>query len=164
MSRQKTFAEGVDELKAMAGPRHLTGVIRVNQVYAHYQDSGRGPHGKPAAAFSHPRGGKAEYLSGQMRVRRDEFIQGWADQVLRGSMVSNFIRDLTSVADRVFVDAPREFEVLRNSTALALYGDGAPIFERPPLVARLSEAQIKALRGVRGGSLTPKLKVLGKLR
>ena len=160
----KTFAEGVAELKKMVGDGLLEGTISVNQIYAHYQDSGFGPRGTPASAFRHPRGGKAGYLSDQMVERRGEFISGWANQVLRGSLVTNFIRDLRSVADRVFIDAPREFEVLRNSTGLKLFDQKVPVFLQPPMVPRLSEAEIKALRGVAGGKVTPNLRLLGRNR
>ncbi len=152
----KTFAEGIDELKRLVGDGPLEGTISVNQVYAHYQDAG--------VTFKHPRGGRAGYLSDQMTTRRDEIISGWARQLLRGGLVSNMIRDLRSIADRVFIDAPREFEVLRNSTSLKLHDAGTPVFYFPALIPRLTDAELKALRAVAGGGVTPALRRLGRFR
>lgn len=142
----KTFAEGIDELKRIVGGGVLEGTITVDQVYAHYQDSGFGPHGTPAFAFDHPRGGEAMYLSGPMRYRRSEVMQRWANNLLRGRIVHETIDILHSFGDDVQMHAPREFEILRNSAALKLFDDGAPVFDLPALIPRLSEAEIKAIR------------------
>lgn len=161
---EKTFAEGVDELKRMVGTGTLEGRISVNQVYAHWIDDGVSSRGIPASAFNHPRGGEAHYLSGQMTERRDEMISGWARQLLAGGMSENFVRDMQSIADQVFIRAPREFEILRNSTSLKLLDRGVLRFFQPAMVPRLSEEQLKALRGVSGGSVTPSLKLLRSMR
>ncbi len=142
----KTFAQGIDELKNLVGDGILGGEIKVDQVYAHYQDSGKGPHGTPAIAFEHPRGGQAMYLSGPMRYRRGEVIQRWANNVLSGRLVPETIDILHSFGDDVQLNAPREFDILRNSASLALKDDGATVFVLPALIPRLSETEIKAIR------------------
>lgn len=142
----KSFQEGVDELKRLVGDGALRGEISVNQVYARYQDSGKGPKGKPAFAFDHPRGGQAMYLSGPVRYRRSEVMQRWANNVLRGRLVHETIDILHSFKDNVELNAPREFDVLRNSVALKLADRGAPVFDLPPLIPRLTEAEIKSIR------------------
>lgn len=149
----KPFSEGVDELKALAGPGVLEGRISVNQVYARYQDSGFGPRGKPAALFDHPRGGQAGYLSGQMKERREEVFSAWARNVLRGTLVPETIRLLRSFSDQVFLRAPREFDILRNSTSLKLTSHGEPLFFEPALMTRLSESEIKAIRAANARTL-----------
>lgn len=142
----KTFAEGVDELKRMVGSGTLEGTISVNQVYAHYQDSGEGPHGKPAIEFDHPRGGQAGYLSGQIPERREGVMSMWARSVLRGTLVPETVKILRSFADQVFLRAPAEFDILRNSTSLRLTDDNSPVFDQPAFMPRLTEAEIKAIR------------------
>ena len=149
---EKTFSEGVDELKKMVGSGDLVGKIHVDQVYAAYQDgiigSGEhhGPHGKPSFAFDHPRGGEAMFLSGPVRYRRDEVMQRWANHVLTGRLVPETIDILHTFADDVQMNAPREFEILRNSTSLRLEDDGAPVFDMPALIPRLTESEIKSIR------------------
>lgn len=142
----KTFAEGVDELKNMVGSGTLEGKISVNQVYAHWIDDGVSPHGKPAIAFDHPRGGEAMYLSGPVRYRRGEVFQRWANSILRGRLIPETVDILRSFKDDVSLNAPREFDILRNSTALRLTDDNEPIFDLPALIPRLSETEIKAIR------------------
>lgn len=159
----KTFDEGIDELRAMVGGGTMTGTISVNQIYAHYQDSGFGPHGTPAALFKHPRGGEAAYLSGQMPERRDEVISAWARNIFDGALAATTIRLLQSFAEQVFLRAPREFEILRNSTSLKLENHGRVEFLEPALMPRLSDPELKAIRRASGGALTPALKKLGKL-
>ena len=153
----KTFREGCDELKRMVGSGTLTGTIANDQLYSHYQDSGFGPHGTPAAMFKHPRGGEAGFLSGQVNERRDEVMSAWARRVLDGGLVPETIRLLRSFADQVFIRAPREFEILRNSTSLKLSDDRAPVFYQPAMIPRLSEAEIKAIR-YSGNQTGPRLK------
>lgn len=158
----KSFREGVDELKKMVGSGTLEGKVSVNQVYAHYQDSGEGPHGKPAIEFNHPRGGQAGYLSGQIPERREAVMSTWARSILRGTLVPETIKILRSFADQVMLRAPAEFDILRNSTSLSLTDHGEPIFDQPALMPRLSEAEIKTIRA--SANITPKLRQLGRLR
>ncbi len=143
---RKTFAEGIRELKDLVGDGQLEGEVRVNQVYAHYQDSGFGPRGKPAFAFDHPRGGEAMYLSGPLRYRKDEVLQRWANSLLRGRIVHETIDILHSFGDDVQLHAPRQFEILRNSAALRLADDGIVVFDLPPLIPRLTQEQLNAIR------------------
>lgn len=149
---EKTFREGVDELKKMVGSGRLEGKIAVNQVYAAYQDGiigvndHFGPKGKASVAFNHPRGGQPYYLSGPVKYRRDEVIQRWANHVLRGDLVAETIDILYTFKDDVSLNAPREFDILRNSTSLKLTDDGAPAFDLPALIPRLTDAQLKAIR------------------
>lgn len=142
----KTFAEGVKELKHLVGSGVLEGTISVNQVYAHYQDDGHGPHGMPAALFDHPRGGEAAYLSGQMVQRRNEVMQRWANAVLRGRLVHETIDMMQTIRDSVYLRAPRQFDILRNSTTLKLLDHRAPAFFSPAMMPRLSQAELNAIR------------------
>ena len=145
----KTFREGCDELKRTVGSGTLEGTIAVDQVYAHWIDTGW--------SFKHPRGGEAGFLSLQVDERRSEVMQSWANNVLRGTLVPDTIRLLRSFADQVFMRAPREFEILRNSTSLKLSDDRAPVFYQPAMIPRLSEAEIKAIR-YSGNEPGPRLK------
>jgi len=158
----KTFREGCDELKAMVGRGTLEGRISSNQLYSHYQDSGFGPHGKPAAEFNHPRGGQAAFLSGQIPERREEVIAKWANSVLRGTLVPETITLLRSFADQVMLRAPMEFDILRFSTSLRLTDDDAPVFDLPALMPRLSDTELKAIRAASASS--PRLRGLGRSR
>jgi len=142
----KTFSEGISELKRIVGDGELTGTITVNQVYAHWIDDGMSSRGKPSFAFNHPRGGQAMFLSGPVKYRRGEVIQRWANSVLTGRLVPETIDILFTFRDDVFLHAPREFDILRNSTELRLRDNDVPAFMLPPLIPRLSEAEIKAIR------------------
>ncbi len=143
----KPFAEGVDELIGLVGTGTLQAEITVNQVYAHYQDDGYGPHGKPAQAFEHPRGGEANYLSGQFRnEQRMNVLSQWASHVLDGRLISTTIDLARAIKDQVYFRAPREFEFLRNSAAVRVDDDQFLAFFEPAMVPRLSEAEIKAIR------------------
>lgn len=146
-----SFAERIDTLKAMVGDGYLDAEITVNQVYAHYQDSGAGPHGKPAALFIHPRGGEAGYLSGQVAARRDEVISAWARTLLREGPIPTTVRLVNSFCDQVYARAPREFWILRNSAAGKVHDNGRPTFDRPPMMPRLSQAELNAIRRAAGG-------------
>jgi hypothetical protein len=89
-------------------------------------------------------------------------IQGWADSVLRGTLVEKTISLLRSFGDQVMLRSPAEFDILRLSTSLRLTDDGDPVFDLPALMPRFSDAELKTIRAAAGGS--PQLRALGRLR
>ncbi len=151
----KTFSEGVRELKEIVGTGTLKGRISVNQIYSHYQDGttatdvpGHGPHGKPSIAFDHPRGGEAGFLSNQMVQRRYEVMAKWADNLLRGRVIPETIAIMQSIRDQVYLRAPREYDILRNSTSLRLQQRGEVLMDAPAMMPRLSQAELNAIRSL----------------
>ncbi len=146
-----TFFARMDELSRLVGDGMIEGLVSVDQVYAHYQDSGEGPDGKPAELFEHPRGGEAGYLSGQIEARRSEVIQTWADDALSGDLVAVTVRIAQSFGEYVYLHAPREFWVLRNSVVIHVSDNRVPAFFQPPLIPRLSQAELDAIRAAAGG-------------
>lgn len=125
-------------------------------IDAHYQDDGFGPHGTPAALFVHPRGGEAKYLSGQMIQRRYEVMDRWANAVLRGRLAAVTGDMMMLIRDQVYLRAPREYDILRNSTALRLTSRREVIFDAPAFMPRLTQSQLDAIRKGSQGTNRPK--------
>ncbi len=143
----RPFSEGVDEIRRLVGKGKLTGAVEVNQVYAHYQDSGHGPHGKPASEFNHPQGGRAGYLSGNLTEHRRDFLDilsHFLDE--RSPLDILMIRVVEELSTMVEVDAPRELWFLRQSAHPTVERDGRPIYDRPPIMPRLPEELLKMLK------------------
>lgn len=155
MNGEPTFAERMDELSTLVGHGMLEATVEVNQVYAHYQDSGHGPDGKPAAAFSHPRGGNAFYLTDGLTAHGPEYAQKLADAIGEEVPMADRMAQVTEdLAQVVFDDAPREFWLLRNSAHPRVVDDGHLSYDRPPLVPRLSQAELNAIRAAGAGDVT----------
>lgn len=140
-----TFGARIDQLREQVG-KETTGTVTVDQVYAHYQDSGAGPAGKPAAAFDHPDGGEAGYLSDSLITYGPEFAQKIADSIGEEEpMASVFIDGVQRLELDVETLAPMEFGNLRESTERTVVHDGETVFDAPATVPRLSEEELKAL-------------------
>lgn len=143
---ESAFGDRISELRKQVG-RSTEGSINVDQVYAHYQDSGSGPSGKPAAAFDHPEGGQAGYLSDSLTLYGPDFAQRIADSISEEDAMSDvFIEGVQKISLDVATLAPLEFGNLRESSAAQVIHDGEVTFDRPPLVPRLSEEELRQLK------------------
>ena len=140
-----TFSERIAQLREQVGVL-TTGFVNVDQVYAHYQDSGVGPHGKPAAAFDHPDGGEAGYLSDTMTDYGPQWAQAVADSISEETpMADVFIDAVQDIGLEVEALAPLEFGNLRESSERQVEHDGEVVFDSPPLIPRLSDEELKQL-------------------
>lgn len=151
MSDTDTFDERFRMLREMVGKGILEGEVEVNQVYAHYQDSGEGPNGKPADTFEHPRGGEAGYLSDTLTRMGPEVAQRWADSISQERpMTAATIESVDKLANDVYLTAPREFWLLRNSASGRVTDDGRIVFDRPALMPRATQMELDEVRRLAG--------------
>lgn len=131
------FGASMDRLLEQT-PTRVTGHVEVNQVYAHYQ------HEHPE--FHHPDGGQAFYLKEPLYVKAGEYLVRLARRAitkrgveLRKAMIDN-MEDLSL---EVFHRAPWEFGDLRASGHPTVEEDGQVVYDRPPMIHRLSEEELK---------------------
>lgn len=146
-----TFGARMDELARRVGRGTVVASVTFVQVYSHYQDSGIGPPQHPhipATAFRHPRGGQAEYLSGTLRQLGPALLHEAGAGILAGDESAG--EAMTDAANRLRqaseARAPREFWVLRNSAEAKVEHDGAVVYYSPPLIPRLSQGALNAIR------------------
>lgn len=137
-----SFDERMTELEAMVGEGEITAAVDVDQVYARYQHEG--------LDFEHPRGGQAKYLEQPWEAAGTTF----AERMARGLLVPDGLRSearsfALDGAKMVREHAPVEFENLRRSGHATVTDDGHIVFDEPPEVPRLSEAELRAERGGR---------------
>jgi hypothetical protein len=114
------FGARMDELIESVGDGELTASVVVDQVYAKYQHE--------RMDLRHPQGGQAKYLS-----------------VLHGSLQNamEFVAE-DLAAKQVFDKAPREFQDLRQSGHPRVLNGEMIVYDRPPIVHRLTAEELKA--------------------
>lgn len=131
-----TFFDRIDELADRVGRGHLVGKIEVDQVYAHYQHEG--------LDLRHPRGGQAKYLEEPVIGQSEAHMRTLAKHVLDPEGPRLGMQDVVEGISRDVLDkAPREFEDLRNSAHPSVDDDGHVVYDRPPLVHRLTDEELK---------------------
>lgn len=152
-----TFASRMESVCRLVGDGWLNGTVKVNQVYAHYQDSGVGPPQRPhipASAFRHPRGGEAGYLSLTLRAKADWYLESIGRSIEeRTPMAGKMVLAMEDLAREVHARAPREYWILRNSASAEVTSDGLRYFYHPAMIGRLSQAELNAIRRLAGGNL-----------
>lgn len=144
------FADGVDELLART-PLRLEGKVEFDQVYAFNQHEGRwlnfmGRFGPKAMERGHPKFVEQPLLGGS-----EGFMRTVADHLLEDGPIAGMIEDVETLADEASAEAPIEFGDLKASAHPTVTADGAIVYDRPPLVPRLSEGQLKAKAAKRAG-------------
>lgn len=131
------FGARLDELIESVGDGELTGSVVVDQVYAKYQHE--------RMDLKHPQGGQAKYLSAALLDKHRDYVQQLADNVLHGSLqqaMEVVVEDLA--AKQVFDKAPREFQDLRQSGHPRVLNGDMIVYDRAPLVHRLTAQELKA--------------------
>lgn len=132
-----TFEERIDKLTEQVGETTLRGQVDVDQVYAQYQHEG--------LDLRHPRGGQAKYLEQPLFERARDYVQRLADEVLTGHLQEAMEDNMEDLAGQVFTLAPVEFSDLRSSAHPTVRRLGGPaLYDRPPMVARLTATQLRA--------------------
>lgn len=130
-----TFFERIDELDDRI-PESVDGKVEVDQAYAHYQHEG--------VEFDHPRGGQPFYLKVPMVDFAEAHTRRLAKTLMDPGGAKEGMQDVVEeVARGVHELAPREFGDLRNSAHPTVAVDGVVEYDRPPLVPRLSEAELR---------------------
>jgi hypothetical protein len=131
-----TFGARMDELAEMVGDGILRGQVEVDQVYARYQHE--------RLDLRHPEGGRAKYLGGPLLENTYRYIQELADSLLTGQLRGQMVKTMEDLSQKVYDNAPREFNDLRASGHPTVVDDEYKIYDRMPFVHRLTEAELRA--------------------
>ena len=131
------FAERIDELSKVVGSGQLEGKMEVDQVYAHYQHEGMD--------LKHPHGGQAKFLETALHAGADTYLQSIADRVLDGGAVDGMVEAVDQLDTRSAQLTPKEATVLARSGHLTVTDQGAVVYDKPPEVPRLSEAELEEI-------------------
>lgn len=130
------FGARMDELMAAVGEGELTVSVVVDQVYAKYQHE--------RMDLKHPQGGQAKYLSAPLLNKAGDYLRQIAGSVLHGSLQGAMELVAEDLATKqVFDHAPREFQDLRQSGHPRVLNNDLVVYDRPPIVHRLTEAELK---------------------
>lgn len=134
-----TFGDRTRKLAEQVGHGKLVGSVEVDQVYAKYQ------HEHPE--FKHPEGGQAFYLRDPLFNDITGTMEKLAQKAIteQGSDIKDGMKDFTErLSSEVYDKAPLEFGDLKASGHPKVLDDGAVHYDRPPLVGRLSEEDLRA--------------------
>jgi hypothetical protein len=137
-----SFTSRVDEL-IQATEDDLTGVLTVDQIYAHYQETG--------LTFKHPEGGIALALGTALWSKHPDLLHKLADAILDGrdAMVNAMTECMEDLNWGYYDLAPREFNDLRASGSPEVLEGEQQVFHRPANVHRLSAEELRAKDEVR---------------
>ncbi len=132
-----TFTARIAELRRMTGiPADISGQLVVDQVYAHIQHEN--------LHYRHPRGGGAKYLERPLFENYPKYLQDYASTVLKDGGRAAFARSMEHLSAQVQIHAPVLFYNLRRSGHPIVTVGGRTVYDRPPEVQRLTEAQLRA--------------------
>lgn len=138
------FDARMQHLIDSAGVGVLTAEVTVDQVYAKYQEL--------RDDLRIHLEGQHHYLRDSLFEQSDDVMREWADGLVTadGSDIRSATgRNAERVSQGVFERAPLEFGDLKASGHPVAYDNGAVIYNRPPMVPRLSEAELEAKGDVR---------------
>lgn len=133
-----TFFDRIAELGRQVPKHSVTAKVEVDQVYAHYQHEG--------LDFNHPRGGQAKYLEQPWLAATSETMGRFARALLEPDGLERAgVEVAEKGSEMVQSHAPVEFNNLRQSGHPTVQVDGVTVYDRPPVVHRLSEAELRVL-------------------
>lgn len=146
------FATRIDELRHRTGSDSgwLRGSVTVDQVYAHFQHE--------HLEFRHPRGGRARYLAVPLEAGFRSWLFEISDGYLDDGGRAAMIRAMEHLSADVENEAPREFQDLRYSGHPVVQLGQRIIYDRPPLVHRLTAAELRIKSRLRYAGLPDRLK------
>lgn len=137
------FVQRVTELQEQVGQNDLIGSLERDQVYAHYQEAGVNRFsGGPLVYHG---GGQARYQESSLYDYSGEFLGVIADEILNGGGTDAMAAAMEKFDDYSGQRCPKDVEILCNSGHPTVTDDGAVTYDRAPRVARLSEAELRAL-------------------
>lgn len=136
-----TFYGRIEDLKRLVGRGKLEGKVIVNQAYAQNQHEN--------LSFRHT-GGGPKFLTKSLVQNRNNILQGIAKVVLQGRAEEAMAKGMENVVKGVQNNAPHEFNDLRNSGHPIVKSSGRIVYDRAPLVKRLTKNQLKAKDRARG--------------
>jgi hypothetical protein len=139
------FLARMDELIEKHDGGTLVGSVVVDQVYARYQHE--------RMDLRHPAGGQAKFLSGPLLEKASGYLNSLSRAVLNGSMTETMARCMESLSLQVWEKAPRDFWDLRQSGNPRVFEGHTEVYNRAPIVPRLTEAQLREKARLRGMGL-----------
>lgn len=143
-----TFFDRIKELKERVPKHSVTAALEVDQVYAHYQHEAISyDHNPttPSGTLTYHNGGGAKYLERPWLEAAEHDMKRLADGLLEEHGLLDAAIEIAEDGSRmVLVNAPVEFGDLRESGHPTVEVDGVKVYDRPPVVGRLSEAELKA--------------------
>lgn len=143
----KRASDGIRELMDMTTGPTVKATVVVDQPYAQDQHE--------TLFYRHPRGGQAKYLETPLFMNHKQWIQDFANGLLRrgSDAASGWGGVGRSLRDSVAKFAPMEFGDLRQSAALTVTEGSRMIINEPAKQDRLSDAEIDAKDYMRHGGL-----------
>ena len=133
----KRAVDGIKDLIDRAGgASKVKATVVVNQPYAQDQHE--------TLYYKHPRGGQAKYLETPLMSMHSNWLQSFANRLLRGHVEDEWAKVGRSLKNEVPKTAPVEFGDLRQSAALTVKAGGSIIVEEPAAQPRLTEAELDA--------------------
>jgi hypothetical protein len=147
-----TFAEQMAELRRKTGSREgrLRGTVTVDQRYAHYQHE--------HLEFAHPRGGRAQYLSGPLFESFRDYLADYGRDVLHDGGQRAMVRSMEDLSGQVESEAPREFGDLRLSGHPEVRQGVRTVYDRPPRQHRLTDSELAEKSRIKYMTLPARLK------
>jgi hypothetical protein len=139
-----TFGDRMDELQAIVGEGLLIGHVSFDQVYAVNQHEGDWLNFMGRYGPKTMKRGRPHFLSDPLTGGSNEFMSTIADHVLIDGPTPGMVQDVEQLADESAAEAPVEFGDLAGSAHPQVTDDGALVYDRPPMVPRLSEAELDA--------------------
>lgn len=133
-SKKGSFVGGIDGLLRDT-PHSVIGRVVVDQIYAHVQHEHQ--------EFHHPRGGQAFYLKEPLFTRHKIYMKRLAQGAVKGKLRDAMVANMEDLSHQVMLKAPWEYMDLRNSGNPQVEVDGRLDYNRPPLVRRLSDLELK---------------------
>lgn len=137
-----TFYGRIEDLKRLVGDKKLEGKVVVNQIYAQFQHE--------TLSLRHPHGGGGKFLTKSLVQNRTNILQDLARNTLNGRLNQAMAKGMENVTKGVYHNAPHEFNDLRNSGHPTVKDRGRFVYNRPPMVKRLSKNQLRAKDRARG--------------
>lgn len=129
------FSDRIRQLEQQIGDGELEGKVTVDQVYAKYQHED--------LTLKHLGGGRAKYLENPLYDDHREYYDRLADNVLHGSLQQAMVKNVEDLSKAVYDNAPMEFGDLRASGHPEVLDDGSQVYNRLPMVGRLTPEEIE---------------------
>lgn len=140
-----TFAQRTRELEDMVGHGKLIGKNIVDQVYAAPNEVGYWKSGPLAGVSNRPRhGGETHALRNSVVEFSETYMRSLASHAFEPEGLNDAMIDNVERMARHYYDkAPRETNALRLSTNPIVIDGHEEIYNRPPVVRRLSKAELR---------------------
>lgn len=143
-----TFDARIRLLQEQVGDGMLTGTVERNQPYAQNQHE--------TLWFAHPNGGQAKYQEAALFGHHRRYLQGVADHVLDGGIVSAMAEEMERLDDDSGELAPKDTTVLARSGHPVVRSAGQIVYDRAPQAPRLTPAEERAMRAKVAGRRNPR--------